>query len=66
MTYVTLVVNKKTNNMEKINIQENWEQTMPILISILEYGSEKGKQIAREELRRLAKLVDELNQAKKE
>ena len=38
-----------------------WEKAMPVYIESLQTGNEKQKQIAVDELMRLAKLVDEQN-----
>ena len=48
--------------MQTIDITPTWQHAMPILIMALENGTEQGKRAAREELMRLAKLVDEANQ----
>ncbi len=37
---------------------ENWSQCVNIFIFALENANEKGRQIAREELRRMAKVAD--------
>lgn len=43
-----------------------WEYAMRIYLAVLENGTEEGKENARQELMRLAKLVDDMNAAKKE
>jgi hypothetical protein len=41
-----------------VAITLTWSGTLPMLIAVLEDGSEEGKQIAREELARMAELAD--------
>lgn len=47
--------------MEKIDITPKWVEILPILFEILENGNEEAKQIARAEIQRLAKTVDNMN-----
>lgn len=51
--------------MDKIKIDVNWQYSMEILIAVLEQGSDDGKKAAKEKLRRLAQLVDEMNEKNK-
>lgn len=44
--------------MEPIKVQMTWAGVTPILIAALEDGTDAGKQVAREELLRLASLYD--------
>jgi hypothetical protein len=44
-----------------VDITPSWQAVMRILIAALEDGTPKGKAAAKEELFRLAKLVDEYN-----
>ena len=41
-----------------IDLTLTWQGVLPILIAALEDGTEEGKKIAREELRRMAKAAD--------
>lgn len=47
-----------------ISLKPTWQGLMPALIAMLESGTEEGKQIAREELLKLARDVDALNAGK--
>ena len=40
-----------------------WEGAMPLLIYILEAGSNEGREMAKKELMRLAKATDETNRS---
>lgn len=44
--------------MRTIDMTPTWVFAVEIYIAALENGSEKGKQAAREELRRMAKMLD--------
>lgn len=46
--------------MEYIDLTPSWEAAARIYIAVLEDGTEKGKQAAREELMRLARQYDQL------
>lgn len=48
-----------------IDLTPTWAGLMPGLLLVLEAGTDAGKQIAREELFRLAKGMDELNAQRK-
>ena len=45
-------------NTKTIDMTPSWEGAVSYLILILESGTSEGKQIAKEELRRMAKLAD--------
>ena len=45
--------------MRKIDVTLTWSEAVEIYMACLENGTEKGKEGAREELRRLAKMVDD-------
>ncbi len=45
---------------------DTWEKAMPVLIHVLEVGNNEGRKMAREELMRLAKAVDEMQEKEKE
>lgn len=47
--------------VKTIDLTPTWAGIMPGIISILENGSEDGRKIAREELMKLARQVDTLN-----
>lgn len=51
----------KEPKIESIEIDMNWENTMPSLIIILTNGTWEGKKFAKAELMRLAKFVDAQN-----
>ena len=51
-----------TANVTKLNITPTWAAAMPLLILLLENGTDEGKQAAREELMRLARDVDKANE----
>ena len=46
--------------MRTIDMTPSWETAVRIYIMVLEDGEEKGKEMAREELMRLARNYDEL------
>ena len=46
--------------MKTIDMTPTWEAAVRIYIMVLEDGEEKGKEMAREELLRLARQYDEL------
>ncbi len=48
--------------VKTIDLTPTWAGIMPGIISILENGSEDGRKIAREELMKLARQVDTLNE----
>ena len=50
--------------MQTIDLTPTWQQAMPLLIRVLENGTDQGKRAAREELMRLAKMVDAANKGK--
>lgn len=52
--------------MKTIDLTPTWAGVMPLLMAVLESGSEEGKREAREELMRLAKAMDEVNEERKE
>jgi len=41
-----------------IDLTPTWQGVLPILIGALEDGTNEGKKLAREELRRMAKAAD--------
>ena len=41
-----------------IDVTPTWEAILPVLVTILEDGTEKGKRAATSELQRMAKLAD--------
>ena len=45
--------------MREINMTLTWAMAVEIYMACLENGSEKGKEGARAELRRLARMVDD-------
>ena len=45
--------------MRKIDVTPTWSAAVEIYMVCLENGDEKGKEGAREELRRLARMVDD-------
>jgi hypothetical protein len=44
--------------MKSINLTPTWEGILPALLAVLEDGTETGKKLAREELKRMAKIAD--------
>lgn len=50
--------------MKTINLTPTWEAVMPIIFEVLENGNDEGKREIREELLRLAKEMDKLNERK--
>jgi hypothetical protein len=50
----------KGTNMRTIDLTPSWETAVRIYIMVLEDGEEKGKEMAREELMRLARNYDAL------
>jgi hypothetical protein len=50
----------KGTNMRTIDLTPTWEAAVRIYLMVLEDGEEKGKEMAREELLRLARQYDEL------
>jgi hypothetical protein len=46
--------------MRTIDMTPSWETAVRIYIMVLEDGEEKGKEMAREELMRLARQYDDL------
>lgn len=52
----------KKKKIMTIDVTPTWSQIMPVLVRILEEsGSKKAKEGVRNELFRLARLVDDLN-----
>ena len=51
--------------VQTIDMTPTWEAIMPGLIMALQNGTGEGPKMAREELMRLARLVDEANAAGK-
>jgi hypothetical protein len=51
---------EKGTNMKHIDMTPSWETAVRIYIMVLEDGEEKGKEMAREELMRLARNYDAL------
>ena len=47
---------------QTIDITPNWATAIEILIAALEDGTEQGKAAAREELRRVARMLDAQNE----
>lgn len=43
---------------ETIDMTPTWEGMLPVYIAVIENGSFEGQRIAREELKRMAKLAD--------
>lgn len=44
--------------MQTIDITPTWSAILPVLISLIEDGSDKGRANAKEELQRMAELAD--------
>ncbi len=44
-----------------IDLTPTWQGILPLLLAALEDGTDQGKQIAREELQRMAKAADAAN-----
>lgn len=51
----------KTTQTETIDLTPNWQTAVRIYCAVLENGTEEGKQMAREDLQRLARIVDDMN-----
>tara|TARA_R100001244_G_scaffold125102_1_gene95054 strand:+ start:246 stop:422 length:177 start_codon:yes stop_codon:yes gene_type:complete len=49
---------------ETINICPSWRGIANTCIMILEVGNEEGKQIAKEEIRKMGDILDNLNEKK--
>jgi hypothetical protein len=47
------------NAVETIDMTPNWEQSVYMLLVILENGDDKGKAMARNELLRLGRAMDQ-------
>jgi len=52
------------NTTTTIDITPTWASNMEILLMLLEKGTDQGKDEARAELRRVAKLLDQQNAQK--
>ena len=46
---------------KKVDMTPSWSTAMDILILMLESGDDEGKELAKQELRNLAKQVDQKN-----
>lgn len=44
--------------IDAIDFTPTWDAILPVLIALIERGDAKGKQIATDELRRMAALAD--------
>ena len=49
---------EKTNG---VDLTPTWRGILPGMIAVLEHGTDKGKDIARDELARMAKAADQWN-----
>jgi hypothetical protein len=58
------VENKKVVQVGTIDFTPSWRKSMYYIIAALENGTNEGKAMAREELYRLADVMDEMNKVK--
>ena len=54
-----------TTEAATIDVTPTWQAVLPILFAALEDGTDEGKKIAREELRRMAQAADRYNELSK-
>ena len=55
-------VTKREKRLEPFDITPTWEGIMPGILYVLEAGDNEGRKLAKEELMRLAKAVDKMNE----
>lgn len=48
-----------------VNITPTWKGVLPVLMAVLEHGTDEGKRQAREELTRMAEAADQYNALQK-
>lgn len=46
---------------QRIDLPTTWRAMLPVLVELIERGSDEGRRIAREELERLADFADQHN-----
>ena len=56
---------EEEKKVEYIDLTPTWEGIVPILLQILEYGDEKGKDFPIGEIKRMAKIADKYSKALK-
>lgn len=47
--------------MEKIDITPSWAGVLPLLLAVIEDGTDSGRQLATKELQRMAEAADKFN-----
>jgi len=52
--------NGEGNKLQTIDMTPTWEGILPVLITLIENGNATGRATAVDELRKMAKLADEL------
>jgi hypothetical protein len=51
-----------TQEAKFLSIKLNWQRTVPMLIAVLQNGDAEGRRFAQEELMKLAKGMDAINE----
>lgn len=55
----------QTSQIGTVNITPTWSAIVPVLIAVLEDGTPEGKKMAKEEIQRMAMLLDLINAERK-
>lgn len=60
------LITKSEKAPKTIDLTPTWSAILPAFLAVLENGTEKGKEAAREELKRMAQAADQFNELVKE